>query len=348
MSVLKIAERQVGHGSPCFIIGEIAQAHDGSLGSAHAYIDSVARSGADAVKFQTHIAEAESTPDEKFRVKVFPQDATRYDYWRRMEFSDEQWAGLVDHARQRGLVFLSTPFSFEAVELLDRLGVPAWKVGSGEVGNLPMLRMMAKTGKPVLLSSGMSSWKDLDDAFSTLKQHGADVALFQCTTAYPCPPDKIGLNLISEMKARYKVPIGLSDHSGTIFPSLSAVTLGANLIEVHTVFSKECFGPDVAASVTTGELKQLVDGIRFTEAMMRAPIDKDAEARDKKELSVLFGKSLYCKTDLQKGHKLTVQDIALKKPGTGMPARMLDHAIGKTLKRDYRIDEQLKESDLDD
>ncbi|MBB4195296.1 N-acetylneuraminate synthase [Rhizobium aethiopicum] len=344
---MKIEESQIGNGFPCFIIGEIAQAHDGSLGAAHAYIESVAKSGANSVKFQTHIAEAESTPDEKFRVKVFPQDATRYDYWRRMEFSKEQWAGLFDHARQKGLIFLSTPFSFEAVELLDRLGVPAWKVGSGEVGNLPMLEMMARTGKPILLSSGMSSWSDLDDAFAVIKKHGAEIALFQCTTAYPCPPDKIGLNLIGEMKLRYGVPVGLSDHSGTIYPSLSAVTLGANLIEVHTVFSKECFGPDVSASVTTKELQQLVDGIRFTEAMMMAPMDKDREAEEKKELSILFGKSLYCKTGLQKGHILTPQDIALKKPGTGMPARMLDNAVGKILKRDYLAGEQLKESDLD-
>ncbi|ARO28763.1 N-acetylneuraminic acid synthase NeuB family protein [Rhizobium sp. NXC14] len=344
---MKIEESQIGNGFPCFIIGEIAQAHDGSLGAAHAYIESVAKSGANSVKFQTHIAEAESTPDEKFRVKVFPQDATRYDYWRRMEFSKEQWAGLFDHARQKGLIFLSTPFSFEAVELLDRLGVPAWKVGSGEVGNLPMLEMMARTGKPILLSSGMSSWSDLDDAFAVIKKHGAEIALFQCTTAYPCPPDKVGLNLIGEMKLRYGVPVGLSDHSGTIYPSLSAVTLGANLIEVHTVFSKECFGPDVAASVTTKELQQLVDGIRFTETMMMAPMDKDHEAEEKKELSILFGKSLYCKTGLRKGHILTPQDIALKKPGTGMPARMLDNAVGKILKRDYLAGEQLKESDLD-
>ncbi|AIC25964.1 N-acetylneuraminic acid synthase NeuB family protein [Rhizobium etli bv. mimosae str. IE4771] len=344
---MKIEEFPIGNGFPCFVIGEVAQAHDGSLGAAHAYIDAVAKTGANAVKFQTHIAEAESTLDEKFRVRVFPQDATRYDYWRRMEFSSEQWAGLFDHARQRGLIFLSTPFSFEAVELLDRLGVPAWKVGSGEVGNLPMLKMMARTGKPVLLSSGMSSWSDLDDAFSVIRNHGSEIAVFQCTTAYPCPPDKIGLNLISDMKSRYGVPVGLSDHSGTIYPSLSAVTLGANLIEVHTVFSKECFGPDVPASVTTEDLRRLVDGIRFTEAMMLAPVDKDVEARDKKELSVLFGKSLYCKTDLQKGHKLNLGDIALKKPGTGIPARMLDGVVGKILKRDYRADEQLKESDLD-
>src|SRR5215212_12279353 len=136
----------------CLIIGEVAQAHDGSLGTAHAYIDAAARAGADAIKFQTHIAAAESTPGEPFRVKFSRQDASRYDYWKRMEFSEAHWAGLVQHAAEKGLVFLSSPFSMQAVELLERLGVPAWKVGAGEVSNLPMLERLAASGKPVILS----------------------------------------------------------------------------------------------------------------------------------------------------------------------------------------------------
>src|SRR4030095_1630017 len=148
----------------CLIIGEVAQAHDGSLGMAHAYIDAVANAGADAVKFQTHIAAAESTPGEPWRVKFSRQDTTRYDYWKRMEFSEEQWRGLADHANGRGLLFLSSGFSPEAVDLLERVGVPAWKVGSGEVSNPPLLAKMARTGKPVILSSGLSDWDELDAA----------------------------------------------------------------------------------------------------------------------------------------------------------------------------------------
>ena len=148
----------------CLIIGEIAQTHDGSLGTAHAYIDAVANAGADAIKFQTHIAAAESTPGEPWRVKFSRQDATRFEYWRRMEFSQEQWHGLAAHARERGLLFLSSAFSPEAVDLLERVGVPGWKVGAGEVSNLPLLEKMARTGKPVILSSGMSDWAELDAA----------------------------------------------------------------------------------------------------------------------------------------------------------------------------------------
>src|SRR4051812_45160420 len=161
----------------CLVIAEIGQAHDGSLGTAHAYIDAIAEAGADAVKFQTHIAAAESTPGEPFRVKFSPQDATRYDYWKRMEFTEPQWHALAEHARERGLIFLSTPFSSEAVELLARVGVPAWKVGSGEVTSLPLLAQMAATKLPVLVSSGMSSWEELDQATKTIQEAGAPCAV---------------------------------------------------------------------------------------------------------------------------------------------------------------------------
>src|SRR3954471_20348165 len=149
---IDIKGRRIGPQSPCFLIAEVAQAHDGSLGTAHAYIDAAARAGADAVKFQTHIAAAESTPGEPFRVKFSPQDASRFEYWQRMEFSEAQWRDLAEHARQLGLIFLSTPFSLAAVELLERLDMPAWKVGSGEVANLPLIERMADTGRPMLLS----------------------------------------------------------------------------------------------------------------------------------------------------------------------------------------------------
>src|SRR5215213_9239018 len=178
----------------CLIIGEVAQSHDGSLGMAHAFIDSIADAGADAVKFQTHIAAAESTPSEPWRVKFSPQDATRYDYWRRMEFTEEQWHGLKRHADEAGLLFLSSPFSGEAVDLLAQVGVPAWKVASGEVTNPPLFERMAATGLPILLSSGMSSWADMDDATRRVRERHLPLALLQCTSAYPCPPEKLGLN----------------------------------------------------------------------------------------------------------------------------------------------------------
>ena len=157
MKSIYIDGKSIKEDGPCFIIAEIGQAHDGSLGSAHAYIDAVAEAGVDAVKFQTHIAHAESSKHEQFRVKGFPQDKTRYDYWKRMEFTPEQWSDLLSHAKEKGLIFLSTPFSIEAVELLENLNVPAFKIGSGDIDNIDLIESVIKTQKPILLSSGMSS-----------------------------------------------------------------------------------------------------------------------------------------------------------------------------------------------
>jgi N-acetylneuraminate synthase len=332
----------------CLIVGEIAQTHDGSLGTAHAYIDAVAAAGADAIKFQTHIAAAESTPGEPWRVKFSRQDATRYEYWKRMEFTEAQWQGLAAHARDRGLRFLSSAFSFEAVELLERAGVAAWKVGAGEVSNLPLLEKMARTGKPVLLSSGLSDWAELDAAVACVRVHGAPVAVLQCTTAYPCPPEKLGLNVIAELRARYNCRAGLSDHSGVIHAGLAAAALGAKLIEVHVAFSRECFGPDVVASITTPELKQLAEGVRFIERALANPVNKDAMAGELSDLKRTFGKSAVAARDLPAGWTLNEADLAFKKPGTGIPAAQWRTLIGRRLKQAIAADTLFAEEQLEE
>ena len=344
---LKIGGHSVGTGKPCMIIAEVAQAHDGSLGTAHAYIDAVADCGAGAVKFQTHIAAAESTPDEPWRIKFSPQDATRYDYWRRMEFTEAQWVGLKRHADERGLLFLSSPFSFEAVDLLDRVGVAAWKIPSGETANTPMLDRMLATGLPVLLSTGMSPQSEIDDAVQHIRKSGVPLVIFQCTSAYPCPPEKVGLNLISSFRERYDCPVGLSDHSGTIYPGLAAVTLGIQMLEVHVTFSRQMFGPDVPASVTTAELRQLVKGIRFIEKMMINPVDKEEMARDMEALRSMFTKSVVARRNIEAGTILSNDDVTLKKPGTGIPAARLPEIVGRRLKRSIAADTLIAEEDFD-
>lgn len=330
----------------CLVVAEVAQAHDGSLGLAHAYVDAAAVAGADAVKFQTHIAAAESTPGEPWRVRFSPQDATRYDYWRRMEFAESQWAGLAAHAAERGLLFLSSPFSMEAVALLERVGTCAWKVASGEVSHLAMLDRMAGTGTPVLLSSGMSDWAELDAAVARVRAAGAELAVLQCTSAYPCPPERVGLNLLGEYRARYGCAAGLSDHSGTIWPSLAAVTLGAEVLEVHLTLSRELFGPDVPASVTTAELRQLVDGVRATERMLAHPVDKAAASAELAPLRRLFTKSVVARVPIAAGTVLLAEHLAAKKPGTGIPAARLPELVGATVTRAVAADELLAPSDL--
>ncbi|MBX7100247.1 MAG: N-acetylneuraminate synthase family protein [Myxococcaceae bacterium] len=341
---MKLGAREVGAGQPCLVVAEVAQAHDGSLGAAHADVDAAAKAGADAIKFQTHIASAESTPGEQFRVKFSKQDANRYDYWKRMEFTEAQWHGLKAHCDEKGLLFLSSPFSMQAVELLGRVGVPAWKVGAGEVSNLPMLQALRKTGLPVILSSGMSPYAELDAAVEAV---GRNCAVLQCTTSYPCPPERLGLNVLGELRQRYPgMPVGLSDHSGTIFAGLAAAALGCDVLELHMVFSKECFGPDTSSSVTTPELAQLVQGIRFIEKARANPVNKDAAAESMGELRRLFGKSVVVGRALPAGHRLTEVDLAVKKPGTGIPAARLAEVVGRTLKRAVSQDTLLSEDDL--
>lgn len=332
-------------GSGCIVVGEVAQSHDGSLGLAHAFIDAIADAGADAVKFQTHIAAAESTPAEPWRVRFSPQDPTRYDYWKRMEFSEEQWRGLKKHADERNLWFLSSPFSMEAVELLDRVGVAAWKVASGETSNLPMLERLSSDGRPVLLSTGLSSLQEIDAAVRLVRSRGAPLAVLQCTSAYPCPPDKVGLNLIPFFRQRYDCTVGLSDHSGTIYPALAACVLGIDVLEVHVAFSRRMFGPDVPASVLFEELSQLIEGMRFIERALEHPVDKDESARETESLHALFTKSVVALRDLPEGTVLQPGHLGAKKPGTGLPAMRLNDLIGSRLKRALKKDELLREGD---
>jgi len=330
----------------CLIIAEVGQTHDGSLGLAHSFIDAAARAGADAIKFQTHIAAAESTPGEPWRVKFSLQDATRYEYWQRMEFNEDQWVGLRKHADEQGLKFLSTPFSFEAVDLLERVGVAAWKVGSGETNNLPMLERMASTGLPVLLSTGMSTLAEIDRSVALVRKTGAPVAVLQCTTAYPCPPERIGINLIPVFRERFKTPVGLSDHSGTIYAGLAAAALGIDVLEVHVTLSREQFGPDVPASVTTAELKSLVEGIRFIEKMTSSPVDKDAAATSMQDLRNTFTKSVVSKSDIPAGAVLSAENVTIKKPGTGIPAARYNEILGRRAARPIKKDTLLQEADI--
>lgn len=333
--------------SGCIIVGEVAQTHDGSLGLAHAFVDAIADAGADAVKFQTHIAAAESTPGEPWRVKFSKQDVSRYDYWRRMEFTPEQWRGLKEHAEERGLLFLSSPFSLEAIQLLSSIGMEAWKVASGEVNNLGLIEAMLATKKPMILSSGMSRLAELDTAVGLIRKADVPFAVMQCTSMYPCPPDKIGLDVLDSFRQRYNAPAGLSDHSGTIFAGLAAVALGCEILEVHVTLSREMFGPDVASSITTGELRQLVDGTRFIEAARSVKTDKDAMAETLSPLRGLFTKSVVARADLAAGTVLEAHHLTVKKPGTGIPAVRLGEIIGRTLRRPVVADALLSEDDLE-
>jgi N,N'-diacetyllegionaminate synthase len=313
------------------IIAEIGQAHDGSLGAAHAYIDAIAKTGVDSIKFQTHIAAAESSIYEPFRVKFSLQDATRIDYWKRMEFTIEQWHGIKKHCDDVGLEFMSSPFSNAAVDVLEEVGVKRYKIGSGEVNNLLILKKIAETGKPIILSSGMSSYNELDATMAFLKPFGNPLSILQCTTAYPTKPEEWGLNVIADLKQRYKLPVGFSDHSGSINACLAAAALGAEIFEFHVVFDKRQFGPDTPASITIDEAAELVIGIRQIQISLANNIDKTDNARFS-SLKDIFEKSLAVNKNLPAGHILTFNDLEAKKPkGFGISANAFETVLGKKL-----------------
>ncbi len=331
-----------------YIIAEIAQAHDGSLGIAHSYIDALASTGVNAVKFQTHIAEAESSEFEPFRVNFSFEDNTRKDYWKRIEFSPEQWGGLKQHCEEKGLEFISSPFSCAAVDLLESVEVKKYKIGSGEVNNHLMLEKIARTGKDIILSSGMSSLMELDTTVDFLKPFGNKLSVLQCTTVYPTFAGQWGLNIIPLLKQRYQVPAGFSDHSGDIFACLAATALGAEILEFHVVFDKRMFGPDAQASLTISQVKKLVEGVRDISIDLETSSGKESSERYS-DLKKIFEKSLAVNKDLEEGHILGFNDLEAKKPsGYGIPATDFQSVIGKRLLQKKSSWDFLQNSDISD
>ena len=315
------------------VIAEIGQNHDGSLGQGYAYVDAVAKAGADGVKFQWHVAEEESARDEPWRVQFSRQDASRYEYWKRMEWTLEQWAGLAEHARRLGLRFGVSPFSVRAVELADPL-VDFWKVASGELTDYPVLRAIKKRAKrPVFLSTGMSGMEEIHGALRVLS--GCEVTVLQCTSKYPCPPEEAGLNLIR------KYPFeGLSDHTGSVFTGLAAAVLGARVLEVHVTFHRGCFGPDISSSITLEELATLVAGVRWIERLGQR-VDKDVMAGELAPMRQIFMKGLVLRQDVAAGEVLLPEHLGSKKPLLGVPADDLELLLGRRLRRDVAAGERL-------
>lgn len=329
-----------------YLIAEIAQAHDGSLGILHSYIDAVSKTGVQAIKFQMHIAEAESSIHEPFRVQFSKEDATRFDYWKRMEFTLDQWKGIKAHCDTVGLDFICSPFSNLAVDWLEEIGVKAFKVGSGEVNNFLLLERIAQTGKPIIISSGMSNFEELDQTVTFLKSKNIELSILQCTTAYPTKPEQYGFGVMQELKTRYQVPVGFSDHSAKVSTGIAAVALGAEILEFHVVFHRSMFGPDAIASLTLEETQALVEAVNDIHLAQNTPVNKNSND-DFKALKSIFEKSLAINKNLPAGHVLTFADLESKKPkGFGISAADFQQVIGRKLKADKTQWDFLNEEDL--
>lgn len=338
----------VGVDRPPYVIAEIAQTHDGSLGCALAFIDLAKECGADAIKFQTHIAAEESTAREPWRKRFSHQDESRYDYWRRMEFTFAQWQVLKRHADEVGIAFISSPFSVKACEWLRELGMRTWKIASGEVHNRELMDWILATGDPIILSSGLSLGDESRRMMAELRGGARQVAFLHCTTQYPTPPSQVGLNVFSEFKREFEdIPVGLSDHSGQIHPAVVATYLGADIIEVHLTMHTRMFGPDVKSSLTPEQLKQLVQGTQFAWEMRNHPVDKSVQLAGLQNERSIFTRSLVAARDLAAGELLLAESVAYKKPGGGLPYEDLPRLTGRTLRRSVARDEPLSLDDVE-
>lgn len=337
----------MGSSGEVLLIAEIGQAHEGSLGLAHSYIDALSETGINAIKFQTHLAYAESSEFEPFRVKFSYEDESRYQYWKRMEFTESQWIGLKDHCSEKGLEFISSPFSLAAVDLLERVGIKRYKVGSGEVSNLLLLEKIARTKKPIIISSGLSSLTEIRQAVNFLKPFGNSLSLLQCTTAYPTIPEQWGLNVMNIFHEEFSIPVGFSDHSGSFYAGLAAVSLGAQILEFHVVFDKQMFGPDSKASLTVSEVGLLVKGVRQIEKALSVSVSKN-NIEGLQNLRQMFGKSLAVNKNLIKGHVITFDDLEAKKPsGYGIEAFAYQDVIGKRVCKNLSAFSFLNVEDLE-
>lgn len=310
------------------------------------YIDALAETGVDSVKFQVHISEAESSIYEPFRVNFSVQDKTRYEYWKRMEFSPKEWELIKARCEEKEVEFLASPFSNAAVDLLEEIGIKRYKIGSGEVNNLLLLEKISRTNKPVIISSGLSSFEELDETVDFLRSRNVDFSILQCTTAYPTQPEEYGLNLIKELKDRYKVPIGYSDHSGRIETGIAATALGAEIIEFHAVFDRRSFGPDATSSLEINEVKELVSAVRNIEASRKTSMNKENN-EVQTELKNIFEKSLAVNKDLKAGHIIQFDDLEAKKPkGFGISASQFVSVMGKKLAKPLTKWDFLTEEDI--
>lgn len=326
-----------------WIIAEAGSVHDGSFGNACKLVELAARSGANVVKFQTHVAAAETlrgAPSPSY-FKAEP----RFEYFERTAFTRPQWRELAALARSLGLGFISSPFAIEAVDLLEETGVDAYKIASGEVTNLPLLARIALTKKPVVLSSGMSDWAELDRAVTVLRA-GGDLIVMQCTSAYPCPVERAGINVIAQIAARYGVTTGFSDHTAGIAAGVAAIAAGASVVEKHFTFSRHMYGSDAQFGLEPEAFARYCAEMKDAWAIRQSPVDKADLGNGLREMKQIFEKSIVTAAPVARGEVLGDAHLAFKKPGTGIRADRVDLVIGKRAVRDLPADHMLAIEDL--
>jgi len=341
MRKVKIGDKLVGGGERCFIIAEGGINHNGDIELAKKMIEEAALAKADAIKFQTHI------PEKEMLKGGFTADyvgESLFDLLKKVEFSEDDHIELKKYAEKRGILLLSTPFSREASDLLERIEVPAYKIGSGEIMNFPLLEHIAKKGKPLILSTGMSNLEEIKESYEFVRRFNENIILMHCTSSYPSKYEDINLRVIPNLIKQFKVPVGLSDHSIGIYTALASVALGASVIEKHFTLDRDLPGPDQKASITPGELVELVIGTR---AIEKALGDKKIVTQEEMQIRKMARESVVSLVDIPNGAIITQDMVWVKRPGTGIPAKHLNEVIGRKVVKDIKADSLINWEDLD-
>lgn len=329
--------------SPYLLIAEVGSVHDGSFGNAQKLIETAADCGADAVKFQTHIADAETLSDAP--APSYFKEESRMEYFKRTGFTLERWKQLKAKADECNVLFLSSPFSLEAVDMLEEVGIPMYKIPSGEVTNLPLLEKIAQLGKPVIISSGMNSWAELDTAVKVYREC-CELIILQCSSIYPCPPEHVGLNILNEIRVRYGCAVGFSDHTLGMAASIASAALGATVIEKHFTFSRQMYGSDARHSMEPEDFRQMAKSVREVWTMLKHPVNKN-DVVCYQDMKRIFQKSIVAAVDLKAGTVIEMKHLSFKKPGNGISPGRFKEIIGRKLKYAVISDYKLSLEDME-
>jgi len=341
---LSVAGRVIGAGAPIFIVAEAGVNHNGDLELARRLVDAAAAASADAVKFQTFRTEtlaSRAAPKAAYQRETTGAGEGQGEMLRRLELGAEEHRRLVEHCAKRGILFFSAPFDEGSADLLEALGVAVYKVPSGEITNLPLLRHVAAKRRPIILSTGMSTLEDVERAVSAIRQAGAPgLGLLHCLSAYPAPVAEVNLRAMDTLRERFGCPVGFSDHTLGIEIALAAAARGAAIIEKHLTLDKSLPGPDHRASLDPEEFAQLVRCVRSVEAALgdgrKRPMPSEVDT------AAVARKSLVAARAIKAGEILTGEAVAIKRPGTGISPADLDRALGRRVRRDLAPDEVIE------
>jgi len=349
MIKIRIGDKLIGDGEPCFIIAEAGVNHNGDIELAKRLIDVAKEAGADAIKFQTFKADnvvTKNAPKADYQIKNTNSYESQYEMIKKLELSEDEFRELHRYARKKGIIFLSTPFDFESADFLEELGVPAFKISSSDLTNLPFLEYIAEKGKPIILSTGMGTLGEIEEAINTIKNAGnEEIILLHCITSYPAKFENLNLRAIKTLKEAFKLPVGFSDHSLGIYAPIIAVALGAVVIEKHFTLDKNLPGPDHKASLDPQELKEMIKWIRLTEKALGDGIKRPTPEEEK--IKKIVRKSIVAKVNIPEGTVLTEEMIAFKRPGTGIPPKYYKEILGKKARRNIKVDEIISWGDIE-